>query len=657
MTPKAVDDVGVTVDRPHGCCLNPGAIHTNIQLSRMKRSLFPHCLALAVLGLSTLPLLAADRPNILWITSEDNGPHLGCYGDRYATTPNIDGLAAKGSLYRNAWSSAPVCAPARTTIITGVYAPSTGGEHMRSMVPLPPFMAMYPQLLRQAGYYCSNNSKEDYNLQKPGKVWDESSNKAHWKNRKEGQPFFAIFNHTVSHESQLRKRPHQPVHNPAKAHIPAYHPDTPEVRRDWAQYYDKLTEMDALVGANLRELDEADLAEDTIVFYYGDHGSGMPRNKRWTYNSGLHVPLIVFIPEKWKHLASKDYQDGGETERLVDFTDLAPTALSIVGLKPPKWMQGKAFLGTYEVSPRKYTYGFRGRMDERYDLVRSVRDERFIYIRNYMPHKIYGQFISYMFETPTTRVWKDLHDQGKLNPAQNRFWLTKPSEELFDLQEDPEEIQNLAESPDHQRILRRFRNAHEDWVREIHDVGFLPEDEIHSRSAESTPYEMGHNSLDYPLKRVHGMASLASQRDPKDIPRLRKALESDDYSAVRYWAAMGLLIRGKTAVQSSREILLKAVNDPSPSVSIMACEALAKHGLASDLDVSMPLLVEWSNLDRHSLYVSMLALNVIDDLDSRVEPWKADIKALPATQENLHGRLQGYVPRLLEKIIADLEPK
>lgn len=225
-------------------------------------------LFLALLALSTWVTAApVVWPNVLWITSEDNGPELGCYGDEYATTPHIDRLAARGLRYLNVWSNAPVCAPARTTLISGLYPPSTGSEHMRSRASLPEGFAFYPQYLRSAGYYCSNNSKEDYNLTKPGKVWDESSKTAHWKNRADGQPFFAVFNHTVSHESQIRKRPHERVHDPDAVRVPAYHPDRPEVRQDWAQYYDKLEEMDALVGANLKELEEAGLAEDTIIFY------------------------------------------------------------------------------------------------------------------------------------------------------------------------------------------------------------------------------------------------------------------------------------------------------------------------------------------------------------------------------------------------------
>jgi uncharacterized sulfatase len=323
---------------------------------------------------------AADalRPNILWLTSEDHGPHMGCYGDKLAVTPNVDALAAKGLLYTKCWSNAPVCAPARTTIITGMYPTSLGAEHMRSMVPFPAGKKMFPQFLREAGWYCTNNSKEDYNIEKPGQVWDESSGRAHWKNRKPGQPFFAIFNSTKSHESQIRTRPHKQITDPAKVRVPAYHPDTPEVRQDWAQYYDKVSEADADAGKHLKELADAGLTEDTIIFYYADHGSGMPRNKRWPYNSGLHVPFVVYIPEKFKDLRPPEYKAGGKSDRLVSFVDLAPTLLSLIGVKPPDWMQGHAFLGKFTTEPQPFLHGFRGRMDERLDLVRSVTDGRYV---------------------------------------------------------------------------------------------------------------------------------------------------------------------------------------------------------------------------------------------------------------------------------------
>ena len=616
------------------------------------RRMFQLVLLLLAVTCSTRYVRADDRPNILWITSEDNGPHLGCYGDTFAHTPHLDRLAERGMIYLNAWSTAPVCAPARTTLISGVYPPSTGSQHMRSMTRLPKGFMMYPQYLRAAGYYCTNNSKEDYNLEKPGQVWDESSKKAHWKNREPGQPFFAVFNHTVSHESQIRRRPHQPVHDPDNVRVPAYHPDTPEVRQDWAQYYDKLTEMDALVGQNLRELQQAGLAEDTIVFYYGDHGSGMPRNKRWTYNSGLRVPLIVYVPERFRHLASSDYRADGKTGRLVGFIDLAPTLLSLVGLKPPAHFQGHAFMGPHAASEPTYIHGFRGRMDERYDMVRVVRDKRYIYIRNYMPHKIYGQFISYMFQTPTTRVWKELFDRGDLNDAQSRFWRTKPPEELYDLSADPDEIVNLAGSPMHQAIVTRMRGAQQQWAKEIRDLGFLPENEIHARSVGSTPYEMGHDDSQYPLRRIMEMAELASSLDPDTIPRLVDGLDDED-SAVRYWACLGFLMRGPNTIRIEQAVLRPLLDDSAPSVRVIAAHALASSVEGEQRTRAISLLLESARLDASGVYISMLALNALDELDELVQPWKQDVEVLPRRHASVHPRMRAYVSNLIDKTTAD----
>ena len=613
-------------------------------------------LALCVTMLPSAAVLAEaePRPNILWVTSEDNGPHLGAYGDEFADTPNIDGIAARGMIYLNAWSNAPVCAPARTTIISGVYPPSTGSEHMRSMAPLPAGMKMYPQYLREAGYYCTNNSKEDYNLEKPGTVWDDSSRKGHWRNRKPGQPFFAIFNFTTSHESQVRRRPHAPVHDPAKVRVPAYHPDMPEVRRDWAQYYDKVTEMDAQVGGVLKELEEDGLADDTIIFYYGDHGPGMPRSKRWPYNSGLSVPLVVSVPEKFKHLAPGDYVGGGKSDRLVGFIDLAPTLLSLVGVKPPAYMQGHAFMGPYEAPEQPYAYGFRGRMDERYDMVRTVRDKRYIYIRNCMPHKIYGQYIAYMFQTPTTQVWKELYDQGKLDPPKTFFWETKPPEELYDLKNDPDEVNNLAGSPEHQEILERLRKAQRGRALEIRDVGFLPEGEIHSRSEGSTPYEMGHDDRRYPMARIMATAELASSLKPDAVGQLVDAFADED-SAVRYWAAMGILMRGTDAVDAASSALHKALQDTSPYVRATAAQALGQYGSQADAAEALDVLLQLAPLDENGVFVSMAALNALDALDARAKSAVETISKLPTQDPSVPGRMKAYVSNLIQKTVADLQ--
>ncbi|MSR66156.1 MAG: sulfatase [Pedosphaera sp.] len=612
-------------------------------------------LVLCLAMLSSTAFAAVERPNILWITSEDHGPHLGSYGDTFATTPNLDRLAARGLSYTRCWSGAPVCAPARTALISGLYPSSTGAEHMRSMTSLPAEFRMYPQLLRAAGYYCSNNSKEDYNLRKLGQVWDESSAKAHWRNRKAGQPFFAVFNSTRSHESQIRMRPHTAVHDPARVRLPAYHPDAPEIRRDWAQYYDKVSEADADAGRHLRELGEAGLTENTLVFYFADHGSGMPRNKRWLYNSGLHVPLMVVIPEKWRHLAPKDYKPGAKTSRLVSFVDFAPTLLSLAGIQAPDWMQGSAFMGKHEGQSHAFLHGYRARMDERNDLSRSVTDGRFVYIRNFMPHLPCGQYLDYMFQTPTTRVWKRLFDEGKLDAAQSAFWQPKPPEELFDLQTDRDEVRNLASSPEHQVILAKLRDELRAHAIRIGDVSFLPEGEIHSRAAGSTPYEMGHDPAKYPIAKIMDTAELASSLKADAVPKLKQRLGDSD-GAVRYWAALGLLMRGQpTVTQHSDALRTMAKTDTSPHVRIVAAQALAQFGLEKDLRPSLDTLAELAHWGRNSLFVSFQALNAIDALDMKAESLNSLLRKLPTDGPLPDKRLSAYVPRILEKTLADLD--
>ncbi len=618
------------------------------------RSLLWSSTRFAVLAVSLCSALhssfAADRPNILWLTSEDHGPHMGCYGDTYADTPNVDALAAKGMLFKHAWSCAPVCAAARTTIIAGMYSPSTGGEHMRSMVAMPKGTKMYPQFLREAGYYCTNNSKEDYNLQKPEGVWDVSSGKAHWINRKEGQPFFAIFNELCSHESQLRKRPHVAIHDPAKVRVPAYHPDTPEVRQDWAQYYDQVTLADASADERLKELEAAGLAADTIVFYYADHGSGMPRNKRWPCNSGLQVPMVVYFPPKWKHLAPKEYGAGVKSDRLVSFVDLAPTLLSIIGVQPPEWMQGHAFAGKFQTEPQPFVYGFRGRMDERYDCVRSVTDGRFVYLRNYMPHLSQGQHVTYQFETPSTRVWRQLYDAGKLTPEQSIFWkVPKDPEELYDLQSDPDEVHNLAAQPEHAGTLAKMRTAQESLALKIRDAGMVAEGEMHHRSEGTTPYDMAHDDSMYPLARILKAAGAASSMKPDAIADLKAGFADKD-SAIRYWSAMGILMRGGDGVNAAHDEVSQAAKDTSTYVQVVANWALAKYGSESDRSTALPALVNLANWSQHDVFTAISALNAIGDLGDKAKPIAEQLKALPAKGESPNARFNGYVARLLSDL-------
>lgn len=591
------------------------------------------------------PQTSAPRPNILWITCEDIGPNLGCYGDRYASTPNLDRLAAQGLRYENAWSNAPVCAPARTTIISGMYPPSTGSEHMRSHTHLPSSMRMFPSLLRDAGYYTSNNVKEDYNLAHTGKVWDESSNKAHWRKRTSGQPFFSVFNFTTTHESQVRTRPHTWQHDPARAIVPPYHPDTPEVRQDWAQYADKITQMDQQASEVLAQLRTDKLDQDTIVFFFGDHGAGMPRHKRWPYNSGCRVPMLVHIPDRFQHLRPPEYRAGAASERLVGFVDLAPTVLQLAGVSLPSYLQGAPFLGS-KPADQRVVHGFRGRMDERYDMVRSVRDRRYVYVRNYMPHKVYGQYLDYMFQTPTTRVWKEMFDAGKLNATQQAFWKPKPAEELYDLTADPHEIRNLAGNPDYRSVQERMRREQQQHALRIRDVGFLPEDEIHSRSRADSPYQMGHEDGRYPLRTVLETAEAAT------LSRLQNAakLLGHDDSAVRYWAAMSWVIAGKDLKAPEVSLLQRALADTAPSVRIAAAEALMRFAPEPAAREALRNVLLLCDAGAHWTIVATRALNAIDAAARRLQPGPELFAGLPLEDPNTHERYRTYVERLLASI-------
>jgi len=593
---------------------------------------------------------AAPRPNLLWITCEDMGPHLHACGDEYSVTPHLDRLSQRGMLYRNAWSNAPVCAPARTTIISGVYPSATGAEHMRSMTKMPAGWKMFPGYLREAGYYCANNSKEDYNLEKPPDTWDDSSKQAHWKRRAPGQPFFSVFNLEITHESQIRRRPHTLVHDPAKARVPAYHPDMPEVRHDWAQYYDNITTMDQQAGALLAELDQSGQRDDTIVVFFGDHGSGMPRNKRWPYNCGLNVSIVVSIPEKFRHLAPRDYRAGAISDQLVGFVDLAPSMLNLAGLAAPAFYQGQAFLGAKTPAPRRYLHGFRGRMDERADCVRSVRDQRYVYVRNYMPHKIYGQHLAYMWETPTTRVWERLYQEGKLNAAQRAFWERKPAEELYDLREDRDEVRNLAGSPAHAQVLARLRQAHREHTLRVKDVGLLPESEMQARAAGGAPYDMGHDAKRYPAERVFAAAELAAALRPGVEGELAKML-TDGEAGVRYWGALGLLMRGTAAVSAQRDALEKALTDPAPSVVIAAAEALAAGGPAELLPRALEALFARADPVKNGAYTAGQALAALDALGAKAAPLRARLAALPQADPNAPARVRTeYIKRLLDHL-------
>jgi hypothetical protein len=425
------------------------------------------------------------------------------------------------------------------------------------------------------------------------------------------------------------------------------------VRRDWAIYYDTVTAADAAAGKHLRELEQAGLAESTIVFYWGDHGSGMPRSKRWPSDSGLRVPLVVYIPEAFAHLRPADYSAGGETDRLVSFVDFAPTVLSLIGVQPPAWMQGHAFLGEFVARQPSYLYGFRGRMDERDDLVRSVTDGRYVYIKNYMPHLSQGQHVTYQMETPTTKQWRELYDRGELNEAQSQFWkVPKDPEELYDLQQDPDEVVNLAGSMEHREILHRLRQAHREHVFEIRDAGFIPEGERFALTRERTAYELARDEEHYPLGEVFQAAQLASSIDDGSQEAITTLLELTSHAnaTLRYWGTLGLLMRGPECVQANSEVLQKLLGDDSEAVRLAAARSLAQYGEPRASQRATELLLQHADWSEHDVFTAMAAIVALETLGDRLRAHADVVASLPTEGKSPHSRYSSYVPRLVERL-------
>lgn len=433
-----------------------------------------------------------ERPNIVWIVVEDMSPeHLETYGGTGGKTPNLNALAAESLQYQNAFSTAGVCAPSRAALITGAYQTSIGAHHMRTTgmsanaldayppgfksynVVLPEGMIPYPIHLRMAGYYVSNNVKEDYQFESPVFMWDESSKNAHWRNRKDpDQPFFSIFNFTTTHESQVwaREGKDSLLVDPKDVTVPPVYPDDSLTRRTIARFITNVMRMDAQVGEVIAQLKEDGLYDNTIIFFYSDHGDGMPYFKRELYDRGLKVPLLVKAP--W-------LEGGTKTDELVSFVDFGPTLLSLAGIPIPDSMQGKAFLGDQKAEPRKYIYAARDRMDSEYDRVRAVSDGRLKYIRNYMPEKPNYQNIQYRLQNPLMGHLLELNEKGLLNENQALWFAqSKPEEELYDTQNDPWEFNNLVGNPEYTEKLEELRKAHKDWITEYGDKGSLNEMEM-----------------------------------------------------------------------------------------------------------------------------------------------------------------------------------
>jgi arylsulfatase A-like enzyme len=540
----------------------------SLPLSR--RAAVGSLVGLAALSSRGLAAGSTDRPNILWLVSEDHNPVTGATGDPLARTPTLDRLAQAGVLFTHVYSTSPVCAPSRFGILTGIYPESCGpAHHMRANARLPREFHTYPELLRQAGYFCTNNEKTDYNCDvDPVAIWDRQSPTTTWRDAPAGQPFMSVINFMTTHES----RQFQAVAGatkPEDARIPAYLPDTPELRENFATYYNLIEQMDGEVGQRLAQLAEDGLADDTIVFHYSDNGGVLPRSKRYCYEEGLRCQLIVYAPPKWQHLLPA--RPGEVITDPVSLIDLAPTVLALAQVPQPPQMAGSSLLARRGETTPSLIFGGRNRMDERIDFVRTVTDGRYRYIRNYMPHRPWGQHQAFAWQAPGYQSWERAHLAGNLNEVQDRFFQPKPFEEMYDLTADPDEVSNLAGEPAPRAVLERLSRALDEHMLAINDNGFLPESMTGEGFFESRNREV------YPLEDLLVLGAKAAAGDPDSVPALVEALASPA-EVVRYWGATGLLILGSGALPLRETLRAAFATEPSPSVQIVMAEALVRLG-------------------------------------------------------------------------------
>ena len=587
---------------------------------------------------------AADRPNVVWIVSEDNSIHyLRHFFAHGAVAPNIERLAAHGLTYDHAFSNAPVCSVARTTLATGCYGPRIGTQYHRRyrLAPMPDGLRMFPAYLRDAGYYTTNKSKKDYNAIEGGGVWDESSRTSSWRNRPDPQqPFFHMESHGQSHESslhfpldQLTKQ--KTVTDPSSVRLADYHPDTTVFRYTHARYLDRMSVIDDIVGQTAAKLEEDGLLEDTFVFYFGDHGGVLPRSKGYLYDCGLHVPLVIRIPQNFAHLVDADY--GTRKKGFVSFVDFGPTVLRLAGLEVPQQMDGRAFLGkgvsASQVNARDESFGYADRFDEKYDFVRSLRKGKFQYIRNFQSYLPDGLNNNYRYKSLAYAEWRELFEAGKLRGAQKQFFEAKQVEGLYDCDADPHQVHNLAEDPAYANVLIDLRQRLQSKLKQLPDLSFYPESYLIEQAMEDpVAFGLQHRAE---IAALADVADLALMPFPKAEESLRKAIHSEDVM-IRYWGAMVCASFGKRA-ESLADDVRPLLRDEALTVRIRAAEFL---GLIDAIN-PQPVLAEIVNTTSDAV-IATEALNSVvwfrDSFGGRYSVTRADFHPV-ATGADIADRL------------------
>lgn len=586
-----------------------------------------------LIWLTTTLAHAQEQPNMLWVVIEDTSPqYIGCYGNAAAHTPQIDRLAIEGVRFKNAYSTGTICSPSRSAIITGVSTSKMGTGHHRSRLPIPDFIKGFPYYLRQAGYYTSNNSKTDYNTANAREIirnsWDESSGKAGWWNRKPGQPFFAVFNFGDSHQSRTMTNPYalykkqvlKPLPDALEIgddefEMPPFYRDSPEMRKQVARVYNGIALADYKIGLLLDRLKKEGLADSTIIFFYSDHGQGMPRAKANGIGQGYRVPFVIWFPDAYKHLSP--WGTGGVvTNEHISFADLGPTVLSLAGVEAPPYMDGRAFLGEKREDAPEYIYTSNDRGEDSPSLDRSVIKNNLIYTRSFTPYSNPFRWIHYFNFGEISQVIVDDFRMGKLSEEQEMLLDPRSPEYLYDLSADPWEMNNLVNDPAYRKEVAKMKKALEKHILAGKDVMFVPEYELKQLPESVTPYEF-RLSPTYDIKNVWKSAKLSGLRSEKSKKKQIQLLAHKN-DLVRYWAAVGLKSQESFSPENIRNIELY-LNDAYPPVqvylasvvydqnkSMAAQKVIEKYALSADADLSLLALHNIHHMRRKEDFIELI---------------------------------------------------
>lgn len=586
------------------------------------------------------------KPNILWITIEDSSPQFfGCYGDNDASTPVIDKLAEEGVRFTNAFSTGTVCSPSRSTIITGVRTFKMGTGNHRSNYSIPEFIHGFPYYLQQQGYYVTNNAKTDYNVgnvkQFTKEAWNESSNKAGWWNRKPGQPFFAVFNYADSHQSRTMTMPYKWYRKnvydklPAADRIedddfemPPFYNNSPEMRKQFVRVYNSIKLTDNKIGELLQKLKDDNLRDSTIIFFYADHGEGMPRGKTNGINFGYRVPFVIWFPEMYKHLSPWGTA-GIVTDELIDFEDLAPTLISLAGGEIPDYLKGRVLLGKNRSEPVDHLVLSNDRSDNGIDMVRTITDGRYVYSRNFMPFMPEARYIRYMEIGDIKQVMREELAEGKLNALQKSLFEARPAEFLFDIENDLWETKNLVNNPEYKNVLEKMRKQLDKEILNARDIMFLPEYEIRFISKTGTPYEFRLDKKRYPINEIYAAASLSGKHGA-EITQQQISLLKDRNDVVRYWAAIGLRSQNPEILKPFQQEIIEAMNDDYPPVAVTAAAISFQNFNSSMAENRLNEFIRTENPD-----IALMAVNYLLYLDNK-EPFVESVKAVHEMPDRIY---------------------